>query len=65
MFDELIEKINLCKDMKRYEDYYLDPYEEGNMKFIWGVKSYDDLTTSNACLYTMNDIDLIYLKDKK
>lgn len=36
----------------------------GLMKFIWGVKSYDDLTTSNACLYTMNDIDLIYLKDK-
>ena len=42
----------------------LDPYEDDVMKFIWGVKSWDDLTDSDACLYTMNDIDLIYLKDE-
>ena len=37
-------------------------YENDDMKFIWGVKSWDDLCDSDACLYTMNDIDLIYLK---
>ena len=36
-----------------------------NMKFIWGVKSWDDLSSAkSANLYTMNDIDLIYLKDE-
>lgn len=47
------------------EDDYSDPYENEIMKFIWGVKSWDDLTCSDACLYTMNDIDLLYLKDQK
>lgn len=42
-----------------------DPYESETMKFIWGVKSWDDLASADACLYTMNDIDLIYLKDEK
>ena len=35
------------------------------MKFIWGLKSYDDLSSCDANLETMNDIDLIYLKDEK
>ena len=48
-----------------YEDDYSDPYENEIMKFIWGVKSWNDLTDSDACLYTMNDIDLLYLKDQK
>ena len=40
--------------------------ETQNMKFIWGVKSWDDLSSAkSANLYTMNDIDLIYLKDEK
>lgn len=51
-----------------YEDDYIDScineYESETMKFIWGVKSWDDLCESDACLYTMNDIDLIYLKDE-
>lgn len=34
------------------------------MEFIWGVKSWDDLTGADACLYTMNDIDIIYDKNK-
>lgn len=50
-----------------YDDYdeSFDPYENEIMKFIWGVKSWDDFTNSDACLYTMNDIDLLYLKDQK
>ena len=35
------------------------------MKFIWGIKSWDDLSGCDACIYTMNDIDIIYDKKKK
>lgn len=52
-------------DIEEYNDYYDNPYENEIMKFIWGVKSWDDLTCSDACLYTMNNIDLLYLKDQK
>lgn len=51
-----------CDD---YSDYYLDPCESDTMKFIWGVKSWDDLCGADACLYTMNDIDIIYDKDRE
>lgn len=51
-----------CED--DWDDDYSDPYENEIMKFIWGVKSWDDLTEADACLYTMNDIDLLYLKDQ-
>ena len=53
------EKYN--KEMnKKYGDYSL---ENDNIKCIWGVKSGDDLSGSDANLYTMNDIDIVY--DKK
>ena len=54
-------------DIDEFEvfDEYDDPYENEIMKFIWGVKSWDDLCESDACLYTMNDIELDYLKDTK
>lgn len=39
---------------KRYENTY---------EFIYGIKSYDDLSPGNeANLYTMNDLDIIYNK---
>lgn len=47
---------------KEYGDYTL---ETDDLKFIWGVKSCDDLSCADACLYTMNDIDIIYDKKKK
>ena len=47
---------------KEYGDYTL---ETDDFKFIWGIKSYDDLSCADACLYTMNDIDIIYDKKKK
>jgi len=31
-----------------------------SIEFIWGVKSWDDLTNQDVELYTMNDIDIIY-----
>ena len=39
--------------------------ETDDIKFIWGVKSWDDLSGANANLYTMNDINIIYDKKKK
>lgn len=40
-------------------------FENKNLKFIWGVKSPMDLTESEPCLYTMNDIDICYDKKNK
>jgi hypothetical protein len=48
-----------------WEEYNEDFTENSSMKFIWGLKSYDDLSSYDANLETMNDIDLIYLKDEK
>lgn len=48
-----------------YDGYNEDFTENSSMKFIWGLKSYDDLSSCDANLETMNDIDLIYLKDEK
>ena len=46
---------------EKYGDHSL---EDDDMKFIWGVKSWDDLSGCGACIYTMNDIDIIYDKKK-
>ena len=50
------------KMKERYGDCSL---ETDDFKFIWGIKSWDDLSGADACLYTMNDIDIIYDKKKK
>ena len=51
---------------EKMEEKYGDcSLETDDFKFIWGIKSYDDLSCADACLYTMNDIDIIYDKKKK
>lgn len=50
---------------KKYPDYIDDEYNCGNLKFIWGIKSWDDLSASDANMYTMNDIDIYYDRDTK
>ena len=47
---------------KKYGDCSL---ETDDMKFIWGIKSWDCLSPSDANLNTMNDIDITYDKEKK
>lgn len=47
------------------EKYGNSSLENDDIKFIWGVKSWDDLTGKDACFYTMNDIDITYDKKKK
>ena len=52
-----------CEEMdKKYGDYAL---ENDDFKFIWGIKSYDDLSSSNCNMMTMNDIDIVYYDKKK
>lgn len=49
-----------------YNVYYDETCREcDSMKFIFGRKSYHDLSGADACLETMNDIEVIYFKDKK
>lgn len=46
---------------KLYSDYNGDDECNcGTLKFIWGVKSWDCLSSADVCLYTMNDIDICY-----
>ena len=52
-----------CREMDRkYGNYML---EDVAYKFIWGVKSWDDLTGHGVNMYTMNDINIIYNKKEK
>lgn len=49
----------------KYSDWEDNEYNCGEIKFIWGIKSYDDLSEADACLYTMNDIDICYDRKEK
>lgn len=52
--------------MSDYLDEFNNDYTENKeMKFIWGLTACDDISASKPNLLTMNDIDLIYLKDEK
>ena len=46
---------------KKYGNYAL---EDDDFKFIWGIKSWDDLSGSDCNMQTMNDIDIIHDKNK-
>ena len=61
----LILTLQYKKEIKKEEKEYISEYETTTMKHIFGVVAYDDLTSNHANLYTMNDLDLTYLKDKK
>ena len=54
-----------CEKMdKKYGDYAL---ETDDYKFIWGITNPDDydLSSRDANMYTMNDIDIVYDKKSK
>lgn len=53
------------KYLKQYSDYEVNNHNLGSMKFIWGITSWDNLSGTDANLYTMNDIDIIYDRDTK
>lgn len=65
---QLRKEIRLAKKEKKrcaklYPDWVDNEYNCGPLKFIWGVKSYDDLTAYEANFYSMNDIDITYNRD--
>lgn len=54
------------KYTKEMDNKYGDcSLEDDDFKFIWGIKSWDCLSGSDANLYTMNDIDITYDKKKQ
>ena len=62
---KIINKIQWEQANKYYEDFNEDYTENSDMKFIFGVMSWDDLSSATKPnLFTMNDLDLIYLKDE-
>lgn len=64
-FSDIHTKLYDRKMMKKYPDYKDDEYNCGDLKFIWGIKSWDDLTSKDANLYSMNDLDIVYDREKK
>ena len=60
----LFNNIEITRE-ERYEEKMTKKYgdstiENEDYKFIWGIKSADDLTGHNCNLYTMNDIEKIF-----
>ena len=60
---EMFEKLYYYIQSIKNEEEYISDYESQSMKFIWGIKSWDDLSGKNCNLFTLNDMDLIYHKD--
>ena len=58
-------KFNSYKTDKYYDTFNEDCTENNNYKFIFGVISYDDLSSNKPNLLTMNDLDIIYDKKNK
>ena len=64
VIEKIKDKIEWKKAEKFYDDFNEDGTENSTMKHIWGLKSYDDLLSAPCGLMTMNDIDVIYLKNE-
>lgn len=50
---------------RKYPDYEDNEYNCDELKFIWGIKSWDDLTPGEANIFTMNDLDIVYDRARK
>lgn len=57
--------IDWKKTKKYYDTFNEDATENEDFKFIFGIISFDDLTSDKPNLLTMNDFDVIYDKNKK
>ena len=56
----------LNKRNRNYYDTFNNDYTENeDVKYIFGVISYDDLTSNKPNLLTMNDLDVIYNKHNR
>lgn len=66
----LINKLNKIKkkiiyhiNKRKYCNWYEDEFNIGSLQFIWGIKSHDDLSLSDANIWTMNDLEIDYDKE--
>ena len=50
---------------KLYADWKDDEYNCGSLKYIWGIKSHDDLSANKANFYTLNDLDIYFNRDNR
>ena len=50
---------------KLYADWKDDEYNCGPLKYIWGIKSHDDLSANKANFYTLNDLDIYFNRDNR
>ena len=62
-YEDIMEQRANKQLMKKYDDYVDDEYNLGELKFIWGVTSWDNIIGGSANFYTMNDIDVYYNRD--
>jgi len=53
------ERFKIKKLQKKYPTWNYENWMD-DTEFIWGVKSWDCLIPHSVCMYTMNDIDIIY-----
>ena len=65
LYYRIKEKIHTANMKRKYPDYKDDCYNYDNLKFIWGVKSHDDFTSTSANIWTMNDLEITYDRDTK
>lgn len=49
----------------RFPNWEDNEYNCGNLKFVWGIKSYYDLSPTPCNFYTMNDIEITYSRKSK
>lgn len=63
IYDYISDK-QMEKDLKAWEEQYISENETEDMLFVWGVLSGDDLSSTTANLYSINDLDLIYYKNE-
>ena len=54
------DKIKHFKFKNTYSDNIGEENDYDDLEFVWGIKSWDDITSTEANLYTMNDLDIVY-----
>lgn len=60
LYCDIKHKNHNAKMKRKYPDWEDNEYNIDALKFIWGVKSWDDPTNAMASLRTMNDIEIDY-----
>ena len=57
------DKIKHFKFKNSYSNNIGEENDYDDLEFVWGIKSWDDTTSTEATLYTMNDLDIVYMDD--